>query len=87
MQPPLAPPPWVADAVCPLYNPDTWFPAKGREDLHTRKIAKKICRGCPVVGECLDHAILQDERHGIWGGLTRNERIRVKQQRAAAGAR
>lgn len=36
--------------------------------------AKRICEGCPVKAECLDHAITHRETAGIWGGLNTTER-------------
>jgi WhiB family redox-sensing transcriptional regulator len=38
------------------------------------RLAKSICKGCPVKDECLDHALRTDEPHGIWGGLNELER-------------
>lgn len=37
---------------------------------------KEVCSHCPVKALCLRYAIANDERYGIWGGLTRRERIR-----------
>ncbi|WP_407672362.1 WhiB family transcriptional regulator [Parafrankia discariae] len=31
--------------------------------------AKRICSGCEVRAECLEYALENDERFGIWGGL------------------
>lgn len=41
-----------------------------------RKVAeaKSICSTCPVQGQCLEFALRNDERDGIWGGLTAKER-------------
>lgn len=36
--------------------------------------ARKVCDGCPVKDACLAHAIAQDERDGMWGGLAPHER-------------
>src|ERR1700727_2890640 len=36
--------------------------------------AKRICGLCPVKQECLDFAIATNEKEGIWGGKTWNER-------------
>jgi WhiB family redox-sensing transcriptional regulator len=44
--------------------------------------AKAICAGCPVQPQCLDHALAIQEPHGIWGGLTENERRAVLELRA-----
>lgn len=45
--------------------------------------AKTICRGCPVVDECLEFALRSREQHGIWGGMTEIERRLVVQARTA----
>jgi WhiB family transcriptional regulator, redox-sensing transcriptional regulator len=39
---------------------------------------KRICMACPVREECLDYALSNDERFGIWGGLSERERRRAK---------
>lgn len=38
--------------------------------------AKKICRECPVINECLLYAIRHKES-GIWGGMTERERKKL----------
>lgn len=67
-----APPKWVEQAVCASADPETWFPRVGEND--TVRTAKRICSTCPVRQQCLDLAIKNGERVGVWGGLTRNER-------------
>lgn len=42
----------------------------GREDE-----AKAVCRRCPVRWECLTYALETRQRHGVWGGLTAEERV------------
>lgn len=37
--------------------------------------AKAVCRGCPVRWECLTYALETRQRHGVWGGLTAEERV------------
>jgi len=36
--------------------------------------AKVICNTCTVQSQCLQFAIDNDERDGVWGGLTAKER-------------
>jgi WhiB family redox-sensing transcriptional regulator len=68
---------WRQDALCAETDPEAFFPDKGGS---TRE-AKLVCRGCPVRGECLEYALANEERFGIWGGLSERERRRVRQQR------
>ena len=44
---------------------DDWYPERWGDASK----ALRICKGCPVRQECLDHAITHNERHGIWGGV------------------
>lgn len=69
---------WQADALCAQTDPEAFFPEKGGS---TRE-AKRVCEGCEVRSECLDYALANDERFGIWGGLSERERRRL---RKAAG--
>ena len=40
--------------------------------------AKRICGECPVRAECLEYALEEDERFGIWGGMSERERRKLK---------
>jgi WhiB family redox-sensing transcriptional regulator len=44
--------------------------------------AKEVCRGCVVSNECLEYAIENGERFGIWGGKSERERRRLRRARA-----
>lgn len=70
----IEPLPWAADAKCLNADPDVFFPEKGGS---TRE-AKRICAECPVRLECLEYALEQDERFGIWGGMSERERRKLK---------
>jgi WhiB family redox-sensing transcriptional regulator len=37
-----------------------------------------------VRGECLEYALANGEKFGIWGGLSERERRRLRRQRAQA---
>lgn len=65
---------WQERALCAQTDPEAFFPEKGGS---TRE-AKRICLGCEVRDECLDYALANDERFGIWGGLSERERRRLK---------
>lgn len=65
---------WQEKALCAQTDPEAFFPEKGGS---TRE-AKRICLGCEVRDECLEYALANDERFGIWGGLSERERRRLK---------
>ena len=65
---------WQENALCAQTDPEAFFPEKGGS---TRE-AKRICQGCEVRDECLEYALENDERFGIWGGLSERERRRLK---------
>nr|WP_204331298.1 WhiB family transcriptional regulator [Geodermatophilus sabuli] len=68
---------WRLDALCAETDPEAFFPEKGGS---TRE-AKRVCVGCAVQTECLEYALSNDERFGIWGGLSERERRRLRLQR------
>lgn len=63
--------PALPGAACRGLAPDVFFPAHG--DVAGSRRAKAICATCPVRDECLDVALRNCERHGIWGGMTEHE--------------
>ena len=67
---------WQDRALCAQTDPEAFFPEKGGS---TRE-AKRICTTCPVRDECLEYALGNDERFGIWGGLSERERRRLKRR-------
>ena len=67
-------PDWKDRALCAETDPEAFFPEKGGS---TRE-AKRICSGCEVRAECLEYALANDERFGIWGGLSERERRRLR---------
>lgn len=69
-------PDWKDRALCAETDPEAFFPEKGGS---TRE-AKKVCISCDVRAECLDFALGNDERFGIWGGLSERERRRLKKR-------
>ena len=62
------------DAACRDADPELFFPDGDTRSARARvKLAKLICRGCPVSATCLSWALASGQA-GIWGGLTENER-------------
>ena len=71
---------WQGRANCMGVDPDLFFPERGAS---TRE-AKEVCRGCVVREDCLDYAITNGEKFGIWGGMSERERRRVRRARVLA---
>lgn len=47
---------------------------RGRARAQRERRAKEFCRTCPVVAECLAHALTVGESYGTWGGMSESER-------------
>jgi len=69
---------WKSKANCMGVDPDLFFPERG---MSTRE-AKEVCRGCVVREDCLEYALANGEKFGIWGGLSERERRRIRRARA-----
>jgi len=67
---------WQERALCAQTDPEAFFPEKGGS---TRE-AKRVCTGCEVRTECLEYALENDERFGIWGGLSERERRKLRRR-------
>jgi len=68
---------WWEDAACRTADAELFFTPEGltREQRRaTERRAKLICARCPVRAQCLEAALVGEERHGIWGGLSPRER-------------
>lgn len=78
--PSSAPAYWTDTAACTDTDPEVFFPVN--ENTATTREAREICRGCPVREECLDEAMrIPKDAHGIWAGLTRDERRNLRRRR------
>ena len=67
---------WQAEALCAQTDPEAFFPEKGG----STRDAKKVCGSCAVRAQCLGYALENDERFGIWGGLSERERRRLRKR-------
>ncbi len=68
---------WQDYANCRGADADLFFPERGAS---TRR-AKSICGACEVRTDCLEYAIVNGEKFGIWGGMSERERRRVRRER------
>lgn len=74
---------WQAFAACYGKPVEWWYPSAPGDHADTER-AKAICRSCPVITDCLDHALEHDERFGIWAATSEKERMRMQRRRRRA---
>lgn len=72
---------WKSLGNCLGVDPHIFFPERGG----STKSAKLICHTCPAKEECLEYALDQGIKHGIWGGLSEKERRRIRRLRRLSG--
>jgi WhiB family transcriptional regulator, redox-sensing transcriptional regulator len=66
---------WRSLAACQFADPDLFFPISSSGPSGSQVAqAKAICAGCPVRQQCLAFALRTHQVHGVWGGLTEQER-------------
>ncbi len=69
---------WQLKAACRGPQARVFFPPaqfeRKDEKVDREERAKEICTTCSVQQDCLDYAVRINEQHGIWGGLSENER-------------
>lgn len=68
---------WQETALCAQAGPEFFFPAPGSS---TRE-AKQLCGACEQREACLEYALANDERFGVWGGLSEKERLNLQRTR------
>ncbi|ABS03252.1 WhiB family transcriptional regulator [Kineococcus radiotolerans] len=61
---------WMQDALCAQVDTDVFFPEQGESS----RPAKAICARCEVRDQCLQLALDNGERHGVWGGIAERPR-------------
>lgn len=64
---------WRQDSMCSKTKSIDWF----SEDKEQIQMAKEACRKCTVADKCLEFAVRNKERFGIWGGFTTRERNKL----------
>lgn len=69
---------WQVSAACRGPLGAVFFPPptteRKREKLAREARAKEICHSCPVELPCREYALSIREPHGVWGGLSEQER-------------
>lgn len=64
---------WQDEAACQRAGNEIFFadPVPGSKDIAE---AKSLCKACNVRWDCLQFALRNDIRYGVWGGFTPAER-------------
>ena len=66
---------WLQLAACRHADPELFFPLSASGPfLDQITQAKVICAGCPVRRQCLAFALGTRQDHGVWGGMSEEER-------------
>jgi WhiB family redox-sensing transcriptional regulator len=61
---------WMNESLC-KGNREVQFFSEVMDEI---KIAKSMCKICPVAPDCLEYAVKNGEILGVWGGLSQRER-------------
>ena len=86
--------PDLTDAACAGATTELFYAherpgPKGKKvesyDQSPRMTARIFCQHCPVLAECAEWGIANEE-HGIWGGLTEAQRRVIRRERGGRRA-
>ncbi|MCC5946905.1 MAG: WhiB family transcriptional regulator [Nitriliruptoraceae bacterium] len=81
---------WQERAACrgqATADYDPWFPeGKGADTTAAIADAKATCERCPVRVPCLELALVEGHRDGVWGGLSPGQRQKLQRERRASEA-
>lgn len=73
---------WRARALCRNYDLNAFYPTP--MDSNAKAAALMICGDCPVQMDCLDWALAVNDQEAVLGGMTVNERRRIRAERRQA---
>ena len=80
---PTAPADWRSRSACLTENPELFFPIGTTGPAVTQvDEAKRVCGQCQVRNECLTWALEENQDHGVWGGLSEDERRSLRRRNA-----
>jgi WhiB family redox-sensing transcriptional regulator len=80
-----AEPEWTS-AQCRREDPEVFFSLdneRGPAKLARESAARAICARCVIQADCLAFALSRDD-YGVWGGMTQEERRKLKRERKQA---
>jgi len=68
---------WQEEALCAKDDPNilkVFYYDPEEDDVDYTSEAKQICAQCPVRRQCLQYALDNEERFGVWGGSDETSR-------------
>jgi WhiB family redox-sensing transcriptional regulator len=71
---------WQLQGACRSEDPSLFFHPEGERGAARRNreaAAKAVCGQCPVVTQCVAHALAVREPYGVWGGLSEDDREEI----------
>lgn len=77
---------WREQAACADYPNQLFFPPPDAGDDVVER-ATSVCAVCPVLDDCLEYALETNQRAGIWGGTTEDERRSLRRKWLASRRR
>lgn len=80
---------WWTRAACQSADPELFFPISQSGPASGQIAqAKAVCARCAVQDHCLRYALAADPVHGVWGGMSEEERrlLRRREQKARTRA-
>jgi WhiB family transcriptional regulator, redox-sensing transcriptional regulator len=73
---------WLALGACRDEDPDLFFPiGSAGPAIAQVAAAKAVCARCDVRAACLRFALEKEQDHGVWGGMTEDERRAIRRAR------
>jgi WhiB family redox-sensing transcriptional regulator len=78
---------WQYAGACFGADPSVFFSPeaeRGAKRERREEAAKALCRRCPVINQCREHALQVQEPYGVWGGLSESERASLVGHRIAS---
>ncbi len=74
---------WRQRAACRRLDTALFFPMADGDPVPSQvEDAKAVCRACAVQTMCLEFSLATNQKQGIWGGLTEDERRSLRRRRA-----
>jgi WhiB family transcriptional regulator, redox-sensing transcriptional regulator len=73
---------WRDQSACREVDPELFFPltASGPSEYQISR-ARAVCSTCVVQAQCLSWSLDNDVTHGVWGGLSEQERHELLRER------